>query len=305
MANNSRSELYTVEFSDMLQLLSQQMKSRLRGLVMTGTHTGKQASPVEFTGSSSVFQRSTRGETKTIAETDHTRRYVNPISWSTPSDIVDSFDNMRTKLDPTSNYSRAQVAAHMRQMDDQIIASFFDDAITGETASGTTSFDSANVVAVGSANFTLAKILEAKQLLMQNEVDMDDPETVVGMAITPDQYTKFVQISEVSNSDFGNTVFDKDGRVTKWNGIDIVISNRLTDAAGILASTNPGASGTREIPMWAKSGMHLGLWEDIRGKVVTDESRDRDPLLVTTYSTFGATRTEEAKVIKIIVDETA
>tara|TARA_R110000803_G_scaffold130610_2_gene197913 strand:- start:755 stop:1573 length:819 start_codon:yes stop_codon:yes gene_type:complete len=272
---------------------------------MTGTHTGKQASPVEFTGSSSVFQRSTRGETKTIAETDHTRRYVNPISWSTPSDIVDSFDNMRTKLDPTSNYSRAQVAAHMRQMDDQIIASFFDDAITGETASGTTSFDSANVVAVGSANFTLAKILEAKQLLMQNEVDMDDPETVVGMAITPDQYTKFVQISEVSNSDFGNTVFDKDGRVTKWNGIDIVISNRLTDAAGILASTNPGASATREIPMWAKSGMHLGLWEDIRGKVVTDESRDRDPLLVTTYSTFGATRCEEAKVIKIIVDETA
>ena len=305
MANNDRSELYIVEFADTLGTLSQQTQSRLQGLVMTGNHVGKQASPIEFVGDSSVFQVTARGESKVIEEVDHSRRWVNQVSWSTPPALVDNFDDVRTKIDPSGPYARNQVYAHMRKRDDQIIDAFFDDAITGETATGTTSFSAGNVVAAGAAGLTLAKLLEGLQLLQQNEVDMDHPETMIGCCITPAQHTQLIQISQVSNTDFGNTVFDGEGLIKKWYGINFVVSNRLEDAAGIRANVNPGASATRAIPMWAKSGMHLGLWEDIKGDIKEDPTRIGNPPLITTTATSGATRTEEEKVIKIVIDETA
>jgi hypothetical protein len=301
---NDRSELYTVEFSDKLALLAQQSQARLRPLVMTGTHTGKQASPCEFTDVGELEQNTSRAQKLTFDEPDHTRRWVNPVSYRSKSAILDKLDDMRSKLSPQSNYAQQQVNKFNVKMDEVIIDSAFGTAITGETATGSTAFDSNNVVAVGTTDLTLAKILDAKQILMQNEVNMDDPEEQITMVITPHQYNSFVQISQVSNSDYGNTVFDKAGMVTRWNGINIVVSNRLVDSNGIRATVNPGASAVREIPMFAKSGMHLGIWEDIYGDLAQQNDRDRKPWAVTTYGTFGATRLEEAKVVKIICKET-
>ena len=301
---NDRSELYTVEFSDKLRLLAQQSQARLRPLVMTGTHTGKQASPCEFTDVGELEQNTSRAQLLTFDEPDHTRRWVNPISWRSKSAIIDKLDDMRSKLSPQSNYARQQVNKFNIKMDDVIIDSLFASAITGETATGTTAFDSSNVVAVSTTDLTIAKILEAKQILMQNEVNMDDPEEQITMVITPHQYVSFVQLSEVSNSDYGNTVYDKAGMVTQWNGVNVVVSNRLLDSNGIRATVNPGASAVREIPFFAKSGVHLGVWEDIYGDLAQQTNRDRKPWAVTTYGTFGATRLEESKVVKIICKET-
>lgn len=211
---------------------------------------------------------------------------------------------MRAKLDPTSNYASQQVNKFNVRKDEVIIDSLFATAVTGETATGTEAFDSNNVIAVGTTDLTVVKVLDAVQILQQNEVDMDDPETVVTMVITPHQYNTFVRETEVSNKDFGNSVFDANNRITKWNGINIVVSNRLLDTNGIRATVNPGASAVREIPLFAKSGVHLGIWEDIRGEIVQQPGLDRHPWAVTTYGTFGATRVEEAKVIKIICKET-
>lgn len=301
---NDRSELYTIEFSDKLALLAQQSQARLRPLVMTGTHTGKQASPCEFTDVGELEQNTSRAQLLTFDEPDHTRRWVNPTSWRSKSAILDKLDDMRSKLSPESNYSRQQVNKFNVKMDEVIIDSFFASAITGETATGSTAFDSNNVVAVSTTDLTLDKILAGKQILMENEVNLDDPEEQITMVITPHQYTSFVQIAQVSNSDYGNTVYDKDGMITKWNGVNIVVSNRLLDSNGIRASVNPGASAVREIPMFAKSGMHLGIWEDIYGDLAQQTNRDRKPWAVTTYGTFGATRLEESKVVKIICKET-
>lgn len=301
---NDRSELYTVEFSDKLALLSQQKMSRMRGLVMTGTHTGKQASPVEFTDVGDLQQSSGRAALLTFDEPDHTRRWVNPTSWHSPSAIVDKLDDMRTLLSPQGNYAAQQINKFNVKIDEVIIDALFGTAITGETATGSETFDANNVVAVGTTDLTVVKVLAGLQILMQNEVDMDDPETVVTMVMTPHQYTTFVQEDEVKNKDFGNTVFDKNQRITKWNGVEIVISNRLLDTAGIRATVNPGASGVREIPLFAKSGVHFGVWEDVNGDIVQQTNRIRKPWAVTTYGTFGATRIEEAKVVKIICKET-
>lgn len=182
---NDRSELYTIEFSDKLALLAQQSQARLRPLVMTGTHTGKQASPCEFTDVGELEQNTSRAQLLTFDEPDHTRRWVNPTSWRSKSAILDKLDDMRSKLSPESNYSRQQVNKFNVKMDEVIIDSFFASAITGETATGSTAFDSNNVVAVSTTDLTLDKILAGKQILMENEVNLDDPEEQITMVITP------------------------------------------------------------------------------------------------------------------------
>jgi hypothetical protein len=72
-----------------------------------------------------------------------------------------------------------------------------------------------------------------------------------------------------------------------------------------VATSNPGAATTRETFMFAKSGMHLGIWEDIYGDLAQQNDRARKPWAVTSYGTFGATRCEESKVVRIICNETA
>jgi len=58
-------------------------------------------------------------------------------------------------------------------------------------------------------------------------------------------------------------------------------------------------SGDRRCIAWAKSGMHLGMWNDINTKI--SERADKSyATQVYVKGTFGATRTDEKKVVEII-----
>ena len=56
--------------------------------------------------------------------------------------------------------------------------------------------------------------------------------------------------------------------------------------------------------MWAKSGMHSGIWDAPRGVIRQRFDLVDDPNEMSVCGTFGATRLEGPKVIKIICDET-
>ena len=58
-------------------------------------------------------------------------------------------------------------------------------------------------------------------------------------------------------------------------------------------------SGDRRCIAWAKSGLHLGMWNDINTKI--SERADKSyATQVYVKGTFGATRVEEGKVVEII-----
>jgi len=295
--------LYTKKYTDVLRLNAQQEMSRFRAGCLTQSCSGEHANIVDFVGKSTIAQRTTRGEAKVIADKDHTRRWVESIPYASESDIVDSLDMLRTMVDPTGRYSASQLAAMNRRIDDDIITALFGTAKTGKSGTTSTSFDSNNVVAAGAANFTIGKVLDAIKLLEENEVILEGNEELF-MALSPDQKQKFVQFDEVKNKDYGNTYFDGSSFVINgWMGINIITTNRLTKADGTFGTA--GGEADREIPLWAKSGMTMGIWEDVNGTVTQSNDRKNEPMLITTYADYGITRTEEEKVIKIIVDETA
>lgn len=301
---SDRTAHYTKMYSDALALNAQQMKSRFERGAVSQQCSGEHASILEFVGKSTVLERTTRGEQKVIADKDHTRRWVEPTPYFTESDIVDGLDDLRAKTDPTGMYVKSQLAAINRKKDDDFIAAIHGNAKTGKSGTDTTAWDTSNNIAA--AAFSITTVKAAIQKLQENEVILEDDSEELFMALTPDQFNVFTGFNEVSNADYGNTVYDKSRyMIDSWLGINIIVTNRLIDGSGVRADVNPGLATTREIPLWAKSGMSQGIWKDVHGSITQSTDRAGEPMLITTYADYGFARNEENKVIKIIVDETA
>lgn len=283
--------LYAQQYATNVQMLLQQKMSKVRPFVTFGMYKGEQASPVDQVGSVSMQAVTTRFGDMGRVDAAVDRRWVLPYSFDLPQ-LIDNIDKLKMITDPNSIYSQNALAAANRQIDDIIIDNFFATAYTGKTGSTSTSFPAAQQVAVnhGAASntgLTVAKLREAKRVLMANEVDIDsDPITAI---VTSKQHDNLLAEAQVISLDFNERPVLVDGKVTRFLGINIIHCERL-DTDG---------SSYRRVPIFAKSGMHLGIWEDVK----TDVSRRNDlqslPWQTYVYLTMGATRLEEGKVVEV------
>ena len=282
---------YVQQYSSNIQLLLQQKGSKLRDLVMTGSHVGKQASPVDQIGAIEMQSVTSRFQPIGRVDAPTDRRWVFPSDFDLPQ-LLDSFDKLRLLTDPESSYVTNAVYAAGRKMDDLIIDSFFGTAKTGESGSTSTTFPAGNQVAVdfgasGNVGLTVAKLKEAKKLLMENEVDLEsDPLCCV---VTAEQHDDLLSEAQIISTDYNDRPVLVDGKIQRFLGINFVHCERL-DTDG---------SSYRRVPLFAKSGMYLGLWNDM----TTDISQRRDlqghPWQAYLYMTAGATRLEENKIMEI------
>jgi hypothetical protein len=282
---------YVQQYSSNIQLLLQQKGSKLRDLVMTGSHVGKQASPVDQIGAIEMQSVTSRFQPIGRVDAPTDRRWVFPSDFDLPQ-LLDSFDKLRLLTDPESSYVTNAVYAAGRKMDDLIIDSFFGTAKTGESGSTSTTFPAGNQVAVdfgasGNVGLTVAKLKEAKKLLMENEVDLEsDPLCCV---VTAEQHDDLLSEAQIISTDYNDRPVLVDGKIQRFLGISFVHCERL----------DTDANSYRRVPLFAKSGMYLGLWNDM----TTDISQRRDlqghPWQAYLYMTAGATRLEENKIMEI------
>lgn len=286
--------LYVSQFSSNVNLLVQQKGSFLRGTVTTGTHTGKQASPVDQFGSLTAQRVTTRFQPMGRVDVVADRRWVFPVDYDLPQ-LIDTFDKLRLLIDPTSSYVQNGVYAMGRAMDDEIISAYFGTAKTGETGATSTSFLAGNVVSViqgaaAATGLTVAKLREAKKILMANLIDPDEPITAV---IKAKQHDNLLAEAQVVSTDFNDRPVLVDGRVRRFLGIDLVVCERLT-------SGTDDQSGTSDaIPVYTKSGMYLGVWDDIKTSISQRHDLQGEPWQAYATGTFGATRLEEKRVVKV------
>lgn len=282
---------FAQEFATNIELLLQQKGSKLRGLVTSGSYVGEQASPVDQIGAVEMQSVAGRFEAMGRVDADTDRRWVLPLDFDLPQ-LIDSFDKLRLLTDPESVYVQNAVYAAGRKIDDVIIDAFFGTAKTGKSGSTSTTFPSGQQVAVnhgasGNTGLTVAKLREARRILRANEVDLDmDPITVV---VTAEQEDNLLAEAQVISLDYNDRPVLVDGKLKSFLGMNFVHCERL-DVDG---------NSYRRIPVFAKSGMHLGIWNDI----TTDISQRKDlkglPFQSYVYMTIGATRLEEDKVVEI------
>lgn len=291
-------KLFQIAFSTNLQLVLQQKGSKLRSLVNSGTHTGsRQASPVDYMGAIRAAAPTGRFAPMNRTDADFLRRWVVPQDREVPAQLFDNFDKLRTLEDPQSQAVTNSAYAVGRDMDDIIISAAFADATISNNVDGTTlsteqfnttNFKVADTFGNGatSIGLTIEKLIEARRIFRHYEVDleMEAPTLIVGST----QESDLLKLVQITSREFNDTPVLVDGRVTRVLGFNIVYSERLAYGSTI-----------RKCIAFVKSGLYLGMWQDMQHDISQRKDLSGLPWQVYTSYALGATRLEPGRVLEI------
>ena len=282
---------FVQQYSANVQMLAQQMGSRLRAAVDVETITGKNAY-FDQVGVTAAQVRSSRHADTPQIDTPHSRRRVSLADYEW-ADLIDDQDKVRMLIDPTSSYAKAAAAAMGRSMDDVIIDALGGTAYTGEAGGTSTSLPSTQKFATSQQTdgLTIAKLLDAKKKLDLKDVDPSLKRYVVCGAT---QISDLLNTTEVKNSDYNTVKALAMGQVNSFLGFEFIMSNRLDFDATY--------TDDRLVFAFTEDAVKLAVGKDITARI--DERADKS------YSTqvyccmsIGATRMEEEKVVQIPCDE--
>ena len=276
------------QFSANVQMLSQQMGSLLRNAVDVETVTGEKAF-FDQVGSAAAVQRTSRHADTPLIDTPHSRRMVTMSDFEY-ADLIDDQDKVRLLVDPTSTYSRAAAAAMGRAMDDVIISAALGTALTGKDGGTSTAFATAtNQIAAGAAGLTLAKLIQAKEILDAGDVDPSIPRYI---AVSPKQISNLLNSTTVTSSDFNTVKALAMGEINSFVGFNFIVTNRL----GV------DGSAARRVIAFAMDGIKLAIGREPTARI--DERADKSYATQIYYAmTLGATRMEEKKVVEVLCAE--
>lgn len=295
MTLNVNPTLFAQDYRALLQPALQQKGSRLRPFVMNDTASGvKQKVAVNRVEQIQTSLVTGQAQPKVFTNAAVSRRWVLPISRDAAQPF-DHFDMLKMQQEmPTSTALQNAINAHGRDFDDEIIDAFFRNAVSGETGAGTTAFDTTNnqialnFGAASNTRVTVAKLREAKRILLSWENDFDnDPAYVV---LTSKEHDSLLAEAQVVSRDYNDALVLKEGKVQSYMGFNFILCERLQLDA---------TATWRRVPVFMKSGINLTVWEDI----VTDVSQRKDlkgnPWEVYSMATFGAVRLDEKRVVEI------
>ncbi len=285
MPNPFEVETLTVQYTSAVDLLLQQVESKLRGTVETGNHVGREASPVQQVGPLEMKQVGSRFSPIVLQNAQYTRRWVRPNDRDLATG-KDTYDQLKTIVDPTSALSQDTMAAANRFYDDVIIAAAFASATIGVDASSQTTetwpastflvadtFDSA-----ASSGLTFSKIVEARRVLEHYQNDLDrEPVTLV---IGSQQKSDLMKQMEVINGDYAK---------------GDVANERLNTSS---------SNSLRNCIMFVRKGMYLGMWKEMTIDIHQNKNLVGHPWVLYAMLSAGATRLQLGKVMQINAADT-
>ena len=269
---------FVQQYKSNVLLLSQQKGSRLRGSVMTEMVTGKTAY-FERIGEVAMQLSTSRHDDTPQIDTPHSRRKVDlgTYRWA---DLIDNADKVRMLIDPQSPYATLGTYAAGRTMDSLVIAAANGTAYSGETGGSTVALPSAQKVAAASAGLTVAKLISAKQILDEGDIDPDTPRVI---AVRPDGISDLLGTTQVTSADFNTVKALASGQVDTFMGFKFIVTN-LAPSGKALA--------------WSKNSMALAIGAEPVVRI--SERADKNySTQVFIEMTLGATRVEDEGVVEI------
>ena len=280
-------EAFVQQYSNNVQMLSQQKGSLLRGVVDVESVVGKHAY-FERIGQVSAQKRVSRHSDTPQIDTPHSRRRVSMSDYEF-ADLIYQQDRVRTLIDPTSQYALAAAYAMGRSMDDEIISAVAGDAFGGETGSTTIALPAGQkITESGTDGLTIAKLRSAKEIMDSQSIDPSIPRTIV---ISPKQVTDLLGTTEVTSSDFNTVKALANGEINTFLGFNFIVSNRLTSS-----------NSKRLCLAFTNDAVKLALGKDVMTRI--DERSDKGySTQVYVCMTMGATRLEDEKVVTIQAHE--
>jgi len=279
---------FVQQYKDNITQLVQQKMTKLRLTVRVDTDFTGEYKFYDQLGSTAMVLKTTRNQDTPSIDPDHKRRRIGKADYI-HAVLLDKEDQLSMIVDPKSSYSESASMAAGRQIDDVIITAFDATAYTGKTGSTSTSFTAANQIAVGASGLTKNKLLEAKRLLDNADVEAEDRFCVC----TPYQIEDLLKTTEVTSVDYNSVRSLVNGEVDTWLGFKFIT----------ISTSRLGTDGTnRLVYCYHRNAMQLAIQKEPSVRI--DERPDKNYLWQVFMSlTIGATRLEEARIIQIACSE--
>ncbi len=287
---------FVTDFTNQVEFLVQQMPARFWSASTIRTYMGSGATATEQFGATSMALVSGRVQPKPITDTPADRRWIYPQKYWV-SDIVDTYEELEMAISPDGWIAQDFVFAANRTKDDVWIANYFGNALTGNTS--TTGNSPSTTVAFPSGNFQLStvgsaggatptgmnvpKLRGARKQMLQAEVDLTYDTAYAGMSAI--QLDDMLNQAQAISLDFQDKPVLEEGQITRFMGFEFIHSERLP----------VDGSGYRKCPIWVKSGVRSGTWQDTKTRIVPRYDLIGDPFEVGTMLMIGATRLQEPK----------
>jgi hypothetical protein len=187
---------------------------------------------------------------------------------------------VRLLIDPQSQYALVAAFAAGRQMDDVILDAAVGTAYSGETGATTVALPSAQKVAAASAGLTIAKLIDAKEILDEGDVDPDQPRTI---AVRPDGITDLLGTTQIQSADYNTVKALVAGQIDTFMGFKFVMSNLVPSGKAIVFTKNALA-------------LAVGSEPNVR---ISERADKNYSTQVFVEMDIGATRVEDEGVVEI------
>lgn len=278
---------FVEQYGANVQLLSQQKGSRLGSRVRNESVTGKNAF-FEQIGAVAARKRPSRHADTPRMDTPHNRRRVSLVDYDW-ADLIDDEDKVRMLIDPTSSYAMSAAFAMGRAKDDAIIEAAIGTAQTGEDGSTAVTLPGSQKVGHDSKGLNLAKLLEAKQIIDEADVD---PDLTRYIALAAEQVSDLLNTTEIKSADFNTVKALAQGQLNTFLGFEFIRTQRLgTDG-----------NSDRQVICWVSDGILLATGKSMSTKISERADKNYATQVFNSMS-IGATRMEEVKVVEIACKE--
>lgn len=284
-------------FNGTIEMLTQQKVSHFLNAVVQGSHEGDTASYVDQLDAFDLNEKTTKLAPHELEEYQMYRRWVSPTDYRKAIGC-DWGDLLRVMNDPQSKLAENSVAAYNRRADDVIISALLGNSGRGQkSATEQVALPSSQEIAHGSAGMSFSKIADAMELMLDNHLDpsMND----LYLALAPRHLKELLLETDSYDGEEVKTIRSiQAGQVAELFGFKCFVSTQL--------ETTTAAANKGEIPAIAfeANACHFGIWKPLSVRV--DERTDLDMASqVYVSASFGAARTEEARVVKINNDGAA
>ena len=292
MAFEEIEKTYTEAYGNLITLLAQQTQSKLESCVTVQSGIkGKAAVAADQIGKFLFTDVDSRLADTELQDINRDRRWYEPVM-KRGCVPLDNIDVIKTSLDPKSQIVVAGMAGVNRAKDAQIISGYYGVNKTGEHAETSTSFAAGNVIAntYGSGDI-IKQLNHALSLFAANDVDIEMEELycVVNSVAAEKLRQAGIYISNEYMAD--KPLSGK--KLPSYAGINFVqyeaVPNYMSSSDTIY-----------KLPIFAKSGVGLGKWEDTKVRVGELPNKNYAWSVFMEFA-LGATRLEEAKCLSIEV----
>jgi len=288
---------FSVKFDKDVHIQYQQNGSVLRGKVGEKTLVGSEAAwlpQIEPIASNTSY---VRAASTAHIDTTHVSRKLEStkIYWA---DLIDIHDKNRSVAEFLGPYAANAAKYFGQQLDTTILTnSVGNNTIKdGTAAESTVALPASQQVAVDfevamtNTGLTLAKLIEAKSILGQNETPLGERKYLVHRQEQIDDLLN--NVDQVRNADYAAVKALVEGEVNRFLGFDFVKTQTVAVDGSDIASA----------VAYTKSALVAGITEDFNAKV-TQESTLNFSWQVWATHDVGATRTQEEGVVEVLCDQ--